>query len=69
MTQEEFDKTAFGFGMLADYKGKTFAIAQVDFEERLIGIVGEVEVADEDDDITWKRCENIEQVHYEHEND
>lgn len=45
--------------MICIYKGKQYDIVSVDFEERTIGIS---EFGDNEDDIRWKRCENIELV-------
>lgn len=50
MTQEEFNNIKFTFGMIAEYKGKTYYIVTVNFEEHLIGLY--------DSDIIWARCEN-----------
>ena len=36
--------------MIAEYKGKTYYIVTVNFEEHLIGLY--------DSDIIWARCEN-----------
>lgn len=59
MTIEQFNNTRFGAGDEVIYKGETWPIIEVDFEEALFGIPNErgitVEVADQ---ITWVRCEN-----------
>lgn len=60
MTAEQFDNTAFGFGMLALYKDTEYFISEVDFEERLIAIK-EIENSD---NVSWKRCENITSVKF-----
>ena len=53
MTQEEFNKTSFGKGDAIIYKGITYPLSEVDFEEQLFGIniFG-------DYNINWIRCEN-----------
>ncbi len=58
MTIEQFDKTGFAKGDLAIYKGDEYQIKQVDFEERLFGLMIPIEGAD-DENITWVRCENV----------
>lgn len=60
MTREEFAQTGFMQGMTAKYKSKEYLIVALDFEEDLIGIYAGL--ADEDEPITWVRCENIELV-------
>lgn len=55
MNIEDFDKTRFGNGDTAIYKGKQYLIAQVDFEERLFGLV-----EGKKDEAMWVRCENIQ---------
>ena len=42
------------------FQDKEYGIASVDFEERLVGIYEMISGAESEDDITWKRCENIE---------
>jgi len=59
MTQEEFKKTSFGNGDSAKYKNKIYQIAQVDFEEMLIGMLMNIPGGDWTE-ISWVRCENIE---------
>ncbi len=54
MTVEEFDKTRFGAGDKARYKGENYLIGSVDFEERLIALY------ENNEEYTWVRCENIE---------
>jgi hypothetical protein len=61
MTIEEFDTTGFGNGDLGIYKNKEYAIASVDFEERLVGLLMNIS-GGEPDDISWVRCENIEYI-------
>jgi hypothetical protein len=61
MTIEEFKKTGFYSGIKIKYKGKVFDAVSVDFEECLIGIEENIEGADEDE-ISWKRCENCELI-------
>lgn len=57
MTKEQFDETKFTGGMTAEYKGGVYAIASVDFEERLIGLLMNIPGA-EPNDVSWVRCEN-----------
>jgi hypothetical protein len=57
MTLSEFSAHRWGANMQAEYKGETYEIAAVDFEEKLLGLCGVVEGADEDER-TWVRCEN-----------
>jgi len=60
MTIEQFDKTGFTGGMKCRYKLQEYDIIMVDFEEKLIAI-NETKTYndDSDDDLFWKRCENI----------
>jgi len=59
MTAREFDKTGFTGQMKCIFQGKEYQVASVDFEERLIGILEMISGAESEDDISWKRCENI----------
>ena len=59
MTQEEFEKTGFTGNMKCIFKNKEYEIGTVDFEERLIGIYEMISGAESEEDISWKRCENI----------
>jgi len=59
MTQLEFDKTGFTGNMKCVFQGEEYGIATVDFEERLIGIYEMISGAESEEDISWKRCENI----------
>ena len=59
MTLDQFDKTGFRGQMKCLYDDKEYGIATVDFEERLIGIYEMIEGAEIEDEISWKRCENI----------
>lgn len=61
MTITQFETTRFGNGDKAKYDGEVYPIAQVDFKECLIGLLGVCE-GGEDDDINWVRCENIELI-------
>jgi len=62
MTQQEFDSAMFGKGDKAKYKdGETYPIAQLDFDERLIGLLMEIP-GGEEGDVSWVRCENIEYI-------
>jgi hypothetical protein len=61
MTIEEFNKLRFGAGDQVIFKGEIYDLVSVDFEEALIGI-DERLVGSEEDDISWKRCENCELV-------
>ncbi len=64
MTVEEFLNTGFRSGDNANYKGKEYPIAQVDFEECLIGLLMEIPGGDPDD-VSWVRCENITLVPFQ----
>jgi hypothetical protein len=59
MTLDQFDKTGFTGQMKCLYDDKEYGIATVDFEERLIGIYEMIEGAESEEEISWKRCENI----------
>ena len=63
MTIQEFNETRFGKGDKAIYKDENYAIATLDFEEKLIGLHG-VCLGVDDDDVTWVRCENIEFIQF-----
>ena len=41
------------------FQGEEYGIATVNFEERLVGIYEMISGAESEDDISWKRCENI----------
>ena len=59
MTIEEFNKTGFTGQMRCTYKGEEYLLASVDFEEQIIGIL--LPDNQEDDyELTWVRCENVE---------
>ena len=58
MTTAEFKKQSFANGDRVIYKEKVYPIAQIDFEEQLFGIIGEISNSPEE--ITWKRCDNCE---------
>lgn len=62
MTQKEFDKTGWNGNMKCIFQDEEYGIATVDFEERLVGIYEMISGAESEDDISWKRCENIEIV-------
>ena len=47
------------------FQDEEYGIATVDFEERLVGIYEMISGAESEDDISWKRCENIELLHPE----
>lgn len=53
MTIEEFDNFKFHAGMVVKYQERLYAVASVDFEERLMGL-DDPEIQD----VRWKRCEN-----------
>lgn len=60
MTIEEFEKTGFGAGDRAEYKGVMHPIRTVDFEEKLVGIPANILTGGcTEDDVTWVRCENV----------
>jgi hypothetical protein len=65
MTQAEFQKTRWGKGMRALYRGEIYLIAQVDFEEQLIGMVSEQYESDPNEVMSWARCENVELMNYQ----
>jgi predicted Mrr-cat superfamily restriction endonuclease len=65
MTQAEFSKTRWGKGMRALYRGEIYLIAQVDFEEYLIGMVTERYESNPYETMSWARCENVELVNYQ----
>lgn len=48
----------FTGGMTAIYKGNIYEIAQVDFEEKLVGLLMNIQGA-EPDEVSWVRCENV----------
>ena len=54
MTREEFNHHSFGSGQSFIYKGESFPLASVDFEEGLIGL----DTYDDINDCKWVRCEN-----------
>ena len=63
MTQVQFDKTYFSCGMTVEYKGAIYAIATINFEEKLFGLIDALSVKDcEDSDVIWVRCESVEFV-------
>lgn len=59
MEIEEFNKTSFGAGMIAKYKGCEYPVVSVNFEESLFGL-GDINV--DDDDLIWVRCENVDLI-------
>jgi hypothetical protein len=60
MTIDEFNETSFGAGDRAKYTdGRVYAIASVDFQEKLIGLIMHISGGNPNE-ITWVRCENIE---------
>jgi major membrane immunogen (membrane-anchored lipoprotein) len=61
MTIEQFDTTGWTGNMKCTFQDKEYYIATVDFEEKLVGIYEKIQGGDEDD-VSWKRCENIELV-------
>lgn len=58
MTTEEFNERQWTAGMKAEYNGKVFKIGSVDFEEKLVAIYE----CGTDEELCWKRCENVEIV-------
>lgn len=56
MPIEEFEKIHFKAGMKAKYQGQTYAVASIDFSEKLFGLAN----PDFMEDLIWCRCENIE---------
>jgi hypothetical protein len=59
MTIQEFDNTGFTGNMKCIFQREEYVVATIDFEERLIGIYEMIQGAENEDDISWKRCENI----------
>jgi hypothetical protein len=59
MTREEFNNSDFGFGDLCKYQGEVYYVNAIDFSEDLLGIIMNIEGADEGD-VTWVRCESVE---------
>lgn len=55
MTIEEFNVTGFGPNMFAEYKGDRYPIAEVAFDEALLGLQGVYGSRRS----TWVRCENV----------
>ena len=54
----EFDTTKWTAGMYARYgDGKIYPIVSCDFGEKLVGLTGLI--ANEPQEISWARCENI----------
>ena len=62
MTQEEFDKTDWKFGMRCVFNGKIYPIISVDFHEKLISINQDSAFIHGKEVEDWKRCENIKLV-------
>ena len=59
MTLEEFSNQKWGSKMSCEYRGNRHDIISVDFFESLIGFD---DSDDEDESITWVRCENISNI-------
>src|SRR5690606_25141627 len=59
MTITTFDATAFNGKETVIYDGKEYPLISVDFKEKLIGI-NEFPDDEDDEHISWKRCENCE---------
>lgn len=57
MTIEEFNNTSWGAGMKIRYCKDIYEVGSVDFEEKLIGYITEI-----DECYSWARCENCEIV-------
>ena len=62
MTIDEFNSTAWTYGMHAIYCGKRYPIVACDFQEALVALRGVTSGTDEPD---WVRCENIDLVQEE----
>ena len=58
MTKEEFDNTGWGADMWCIYKGASYHVVIVNFEEALLGL-DDGSGGDEIDDLTWVRCESV----------
>jgi len=62
MTIDQFNKSRFGTGDKAKYTdGKTYVVAQVDFEEQLLGLLMEID-GGEEGEVSWVRCENVNYI-------
>lgn len=60
MTIEEFNKTSFCAGDEFKYHGEWYNVASVNFDEALLAY----DMAEDDDEymqLSWLRCENIEE--------
>lgn len=62
MTIEDFNTTGFTGKMRCIYKGKEYILASVDFEEKLVGILLPDNQYQDDFELSWVRCENIELI-------
>ncbi len=59
MTIEEFDNTKWGSGMYAQHKdGNIYQISNVDFDEKLVGLLMNI-IGGDEGDVSWVRCENV----------
>jgi len=61
MTIDEFNKTRFGGGMWAKYKGEKYLVISVIFPEALFGLIPNEEDTPADEWM-WARCENVELI-------
>jgi hypothetical protein len=59
MSREEFKRMKFSGQMEGRFNGELYPLAQVDFEEDLIGII-----EPHSEDIQWKRCESITELFF-----
>lgn len=59
MTEEQFDKTKWKYGMYALYKGRSYFVHSRCHDERLLGLKADCAA---DEDIFWVRCESVEDV-------
>lgn len=60
MTQEEFKTMKFRAGMTFSYRSEPYKLASVNFPEMLIGLCKDEN--DDEEDITWVRCENCQML-------
>ncbi len=63
MSIEEFDNAKFSGKSKVEYKGSTYDVYAVEFEEKLIAI-NQFNYSDSDEDfeLQWKRCENVKLI-------
>lgn len=68
MTQQQFDKTGFYPGIMAEYDGQEWLIRDVDFKERLFSLWPPfADIDDETITRQWVRCESVTKIIHEPE--